>query len=146
MNVVRSSGRLSPVHGPTEGDLRMIRIALRALIFSLITMIGVGMLVGSLSNLQVSGWIIFVSAFLFLFAMFFLFAYRGPFSRRRGRRRAGGVWYGGYYGDGGNPDGGNGGSGSGSRGGSHGGWFGGDSGGGGGDGGGGGGDGGGGGW
>jgi hypothetical protein len=111
----------------------MIRIALRALIFSLIPLIGAGVLVGSLSNLQVSGWIVFMLAFFFMFAMFFMFAYRRPFSQRRGRRRAGDVWYGGYYGDGGSPDGGNRGSDSGS----HGGWFGGDGSGGGGDGGGG---------
>lgn len=87
----------------------MIRIALRASIFSLITLIGAGVLVGSLVNLNVPGWIIFVLAYIFLSAMFLLFAYRRPSSRRRGRRRAGNVWYGGYYGDGGNPDGGNGG-------------------------------------
>lgn len=41
----------------------MIRIALRALIFSLITLIGAGVLVGSLLNLQVPGWIVFMLAF-----------------------------------------------------------------------------------
>ncbi len=73
----------------------MIRNAVRALIFSGITLLGAFLLVGLLTNAEAPVWLICVVALAFTCVMFLLHGGREMTTRRQGRRAGSGI--GGYF-------------------------------------------------
>ncbi len=96
----------------------MIRNTLRALVSYVITLPGILLLVGLLTNAEASWWLICAVALVFTCAMFLLHGGRKTPVRRRDRRGGAGDAAGGYY-AGSSGDGGD----LGSDGGWFGGWF-----------------------